>query len=79
MDAFASVISNNLNIVMKLLASVTIVMAIPTMISGLFGMNVTGIPFSVDPSNGSGFWFVVAITAIVASLVTAYLYKKDMF
>lgn len=79
MDAFASVISNNLNIVMKLLASITIVMSIPTMISGLFGMNVTGIPFSIDPNNGNGFWIVVAITAIVASIVTAYLYKRDMF
>ena len=39
MDFFASVISNNLNIVMKLLASITIVMSIPNMISGLFGMN----------------------------------------
>ncbi len=40
MDAFASIISNNLNIVMKVLTSVTIVMAIPTMISSFFGMNV---------------------------------------
>jgi magnesium transporter len=40
MDAFASVISNNLNIVMKVLTSVTIVMAIPTMVSSFFGMNV---------------------------------------
>ncbi len=45
MGAYASVISNNLNIVMKFLAAITIVMAIPNMISGLFGMNVTGIPF----------------------------------
>ena len=40
MDFFASVISNNLNIVMKILASVTILMAIPTIIGGIFGMNV---------------------------------------
>ncbi len=46
MDAFASVISNNLNIVMKLLASITIVMSIPNIIFGSFGMNLTGIPFS---------------------------------
>ena len=39
MDFFASVISNNLNIVMKVLASVTILMAIPTIIGGIFGMN----------------------------------------
>ncbi len=40
MDAFASVISNNLNVVMKVLASVTIIMNIPTIISSFFGMNV---------------------------------------
>ena len=40
MDAFASVISNNLNIVMKVLAIITIVMAIPNMIFSAYGMNV---------------------------------------
>ena len=47
MDFFASVISNNLNIVMKVLASVTILMAIPTIIGGIFGMNIV-LPFSND-------------------------------
>ncbi len=40
MDAFASVISNNLNVVMKILASVTIIMSIPNIVTGFFGMNV---------------------------------------
>ncbi len=40
MDTFASVISNNLNIVMKFLATVTIVMSIPTMMASFYGMNV---------------------------------------
>ena len=40
MDAFASIISNNLNIVMKFLTSVTIILAIPTMVSSFWGMNV---------------------------------------
>ena len=40
MDAFASVISNNLNIVMKLLAAVTIILTVPTIVSSLWGMNV---------------------------------------
>ena len=44
MDFFASVISNNLNIVMKVLASVTILMAIPTVIGGIFGMNFIRMP-----------------------------------
>lgn len=76
MDAFASVISNNLNIVMKLLASVTIVMSIPNMISGMFGMNVLGIPFS---NIQYGFWVVFGIILVLSLIVTVFLNKKDMF
>src|SRR3712207_9297582 len=54
MDASANVISNNLNLVMKLLASVTIVMSIPDIFSGIFGMNVTGLPWS-GAAAGPGF------------------------
>jgi len=45
MDAFASIISNNLNIVMKVLTSLTVILTIPTIIYGFYGMNVD-IPFS---------------------------------
>lgn len=76
MDAYASVISNNLNIVMKLLAAITIVMAIPNMVSGLFGMNVAGIPFANNPV---GFWYVVALIGLVGVFVIYFLNKKDMF
>lgn len=75
MDAFASIISNNLNIVMKLLASITIVMAIPTMISGFFGMNVK-VPFANSPF---GFGIIVVIAAAVSLLAVWILAKKDMF
>ncbi|MCJ7689283.1 MAG: magnesium transporter CorA family protein [Clostridiaceae bacterium] len=78
MGAYASVISNNLNIVMKFLAAITIVMAIPNMVSGLFGMNVTGIPFGVT-SAGLGFWYVVAIVGLISIFVIYFLNKKDMF
>jgi magnesium transporter len=40
MDTFASVISNNLNVVMKQLASISIILMIPTLVASLFGMNV---------------------------------------
>lgn len=75
MDAFASIISNNLNIVMKLLASITIVMSIPTMISGFFGMNVN-VPFANSPY---GFSIILAISAVVSLLAVWILAKKDMF
>lgn len=53
MDAFASVISNNLNIVMKFLATVTIVLSIPTMIASFYGMNVNshGMPLRTVPTD----------------------------
>ncbi|GAA0728834.1 magnesium transporter CorA family protein [Clostridium malenominatum] len=76
MDAFASVISNNLNIVMKFLASVTIIMSIPNMISGMFGMNVNAIPFSDSPF---GFWIVLGLIVGTSVLTTIILNKKDMF
>ncbi len=75
-DAFASVISNNLNSVMKFLASITIVMAIPTMISSFFGMNVTNIPFSQTPF---GFFSVVIISVLITSIIAVYMFKKEMF
>lgn len=78
MDAFASVISNNLNIVMKVLAVVTIVMSIPTMIFSAYGMNVSaaGMPFANEPW---GFWTVIGV-AVVASLIAAIFFvKKKMF
>jgi magnesium transporter len=76
MDAFASVISNNLSVVMKLLASVTIVMAIPNMISGLFGMNFDTIPFM---HHNYGFWFVIGTIVFLCTSAIVYLNRKDMF
>lgn len=75
MDAFASVISNNLNIVMKLLASITIVMSIPTMIASFFGMNVA-IPLAAHPM---GFWLVISITLVLSAVSTIILWKKQLF
>ncbi len=78
MDTFASVISNNLNIVMKFLATVTIVMSIPTMIASFYGMNVraSGMPFAESPY---GFGIVLFFTLLL-TLIVAYIFnKKDLF
>ncbi len=66
MDAYASVISNNVNSVMKLLAVITFVIAVPTLIASLWGMNVP-VPFE---GNVWGFWIVIGI-AVVISIVAA--------
>jgi magnesium transporter len=76
MDAYASVISNNLNIVMKFLASVTIVISLPTIVSGFFGMNVSGIPFT---GNSIGFWVVVAISLSISLAAGFVMWRKKMF
>lgn len=72
MDAFASVISNNLNIVMKVLASVTIVISIPNIIAGFYGMNVDGLPLH------HLWWFPIVIAVGLMGLVGWILHKKDM-
>jgi len=71
MDAFASIISNNLNVVMKFLASVTIVLSIPTIITSYFGMNVL-IPF------GDRSWAYLAIIAlfVVACLIVIWIFNR---
>ena len=74
MDAYASIISNNLNGVMKFLTSITIVLAIPTMVSSFWGMNVE-LPFQ---NNINGFAIMVAISILLTLGVTVWLKKKDM-
>ena len=72
MDAYASVISNNLNIVMKFLTSITLVMAIPTIVASLWGMNVR-VPFEDSPF---GFWFVLGLTIVCTILGVLILFRK---
>lgn len=66
MDAFASIVSNNLNSVMKVLTSVTILLAIPTLVASLYGMNV-GLPGAHAP------WAFVGIALGCAALCGALL------
>lgn len=75
MDAFASIISNNLNVVMKFLASVTIVLSIPTIITSFFGMNVT-LPMSSQPWSYLG---IISIFVALCLLVILIFIRKDWF
>lgn len=76
MDAFASVISNNLNIVMKLLATITIVLSIPTMIASFFGMNFVNIPLG---NTSYGFGLVTGLTLVATIAVAIFFRKKNLF
>lgn len=75
MDAYASVISNNLNIVMKFLASFTIVLTIPQLVFSLFGIN-TAVPWE---GNIVGFWIVLGIGVVTSVVSIVILWRKKMF
>mgnify|MGYP000130460396 CR=1 FL=1 len=74
MDAYASIISNNLNGVMKFLTSITIVLAVPTMVSSFWGMNVN-LPFQ---DSKFGFPIMILISVALTLIVTWWLKRKDM-
>lgn len=71
MGAFASIISNNVNAVMKFLAAATIVIALPTLVASMFGMNVQ-LPLQNHPNAFIG----VLVFAIALSLVVIWMFIK---
>ena len=71
MDAYSSVISNNLNRVMKFLTSVTIVLALPTMVASLYGMNV-----SLPLQHHEHAFAILLVIALGLSLLTALLFVR---
>ena len=73
MDAFASIISNNLNQVIKLLTSITIVLSFPAIVAGLFGMNVM-VPLGDHPW---GFPIIIGVSVLISILVVVVLKKLD--
>ena len=75
MDAFASVISNNQNTVMKFLAAITIILTIPTIIASIWGMNV-GVPFA---GTVWGFWAVIGIIVAVTVPVLIIMISRGIF
>jgi magnesium transporter len=75
MDAFASIISNNLNSVMKFLASITIVLSIPTIVASFFGMNV-GLPFA---AHSAAFWLILGISVAISFVIVLIFMKRDWF
>ncbi len=73
MDAFASIISNNLNSVMKLLASLTIVLSLPTMVASFYGMNVT-LPLAEHPA---AFPMTIGVSLVISLAAMLIFRKKD--
>ncbi len=75
MDAFASVISNNLNIVMKFLTSVTIILMIPTLIASIYGMNIE-VPFEHSPH---AFLITMGISFVLSGIGVLIFLKNKWF
>ena len=76
MDAFASIISNNLNTVMKRLTSITIILSLPILVTSIYGMNVDHIPYIHSPYS----FYIPLILSIALSLIISwYFMKKKWF
>lgn len=71
-DSYRAMMDSRLNATMRLLTIITVVMTIPTVVAGIFGMNVS------LPSSGSGadFWWIIGLTALAVLIVTIYLLRK---
>lgn len=72
MDAFASIISNNQNIVMKFLAAITIVLSISTMVASFYGMNFVNIPGGQHPYG----FYIVILAALIITIITVLIFRK---
>jgi magnesium transporter len=73
-DVFGTVVSNNLNNVMKFLTSITLIISIPTLIASILGMNVV-FPFNTGIN---GFYGAIGVTLIITIIVTLWLKRKDL-
>ena len=76
LDAFASIISNNLNNVMKRLTSITIILSLPVMVASLYGMNVDNIPWAHSPY---AFYVPIGLSIAIAIVISWYFMKKKWF
>lgn len=71
METYSSIVSNNLNDIMKALTVITLILTIPNMIFGFYGMNVKWLP-------GAVYWIPLAVSAITCVIAWLYLRKKNL-
>jgi magnesium transporter len=76
MEALASMISNNLNEVMKRLTLITLLLMIPTLIASFFGMNVN-LPINTD--SDISFWILIGASILVSMLLVFFFQRKKMY
>ena len=72
MDAFASIISNNLNVVMKFMAAVAVILTLPVLVASFYGMNVR-LPLAGAPQ---AFWLVLLLSGLLAAAVSVFFARR---
>jgi len=75
LDAFAAIVNNNQNIVMKFLTAITILLSIPMVVAGFWGMN-TEVPFE---GKLWGFWVAVGVALVISVVIAIFMARKKMF
>ncbi len=75
MEAYASIISNNLNVVIQRLTIITIILMVPTLVASFYGMNVP-LPFEGDPM---AFYYIIAISILIGFLLIWFFRRKRFF
>lgn len=76
MDSYSSIISNNLNIVIQRLTSITIILMVPTLVASFYGMNVEGLPMKDNPL---AFGIIIIISLVISLLLAWYFQRKRLF
>src|SRR5882762_388140 len=75
LDAFASIINNNMNSVLKRLTSITIILSLPALVTGIYGMNVP-IPYSTSQH---AFYIPLILSVAISIVISWYFMKKKWF
>ncbi|MEM4255113.1 MAG: magnesium/cobalt transporter CorA [Candidatus Norongarragalinales archaeon] len=74
MEGYLSVISNNLNFIMKRLTAITVVLMVPTLLASIYGMNVVNLPLAQE---GQGFWEIIGIMVLLSAVSIYYFKQKE--
>ena len=74
--SYASLLSNDMNTIMKTLTLFTVLLTLPTLVFSFFGMNV---PLPIDDHSYVSWVIVVGISLILVAIVSIYLWRKQSF
>jgi magnesium transporter len=73
MEAYASIISNNLNMVIHRLTMITIILMVPTLVASFYGMNLTSLPLKDHPAA----FYIIILISILLGFVLIMIFRKN--